>query len=117
VKRYDFKKAVALIEREKDQISEASLGMYEDWFWSAETVFEKGEFCKELNDDTVIGGIQGSSWATPSIRIEYTDGREECIPCYTGESTTYQPPYPNLGVLSGPVQANMPALNFKKEAN
>lgn len=116
MKKYDFEKVKAIINQEAHNIKEASVGMYEDWFWTAETIFENGGFTRELNENTEIGGIKGSSWATPSLRVEYNDGREECIPCYTGSSTAYQPPFPNLGVLSGPVQDNMPALKFDKES-
>jgi len=30
-------------------------------------IFEDGEFKTELNESTCIGGIQGSSWATPTL--------------------------------------------------
>ena len=115
MKNYDFERAKYLIESQKDNISEASTGMYEDWFWTAETVFADGEWKRELDEETEIGGIKGSSWATPSLRISYKDGNEECIPCYTGNSTRNQPLCPNLGVLSGPVQDAMPRLTFDKE--
>lgn len=109
-KQYDFEKAQLTIEQRKSEIKTASLGMYEDWWWTAETVFEDGEYKRVLDGE--IGGINGSSWATPTLRLELVDGSEECIPCYKGESTQYQPPFPNLGVLSEPVQNRMPPLKF-----
>jgi hypothetical protein len=48
MKNYDFNKAKRLIEERKESIQSASLGMHEDWFWTAETVFENGVFKKEL---------------------------------------------------------------------
>lgn len=116
MKSYDFEKAKRIVEERKDRISKASLGMYEDWFWTAETIFEEGEWKKDLDQTKTIGGIDGSRWATPGLRIYYKDGEEETfIPCYIGKSTSHQPPFPNLGVLSGPVQANMPPINFKED--
>lgn len=112
MKKYDFEKARLIIESRKEEIKVASLGMYEDWFWTAETVFEDGNLKHEMSGE--IGGITGSNWATPTLMLELKDGTEECIPCYQGESTSNQPPYPNLGVLSGPAQDNMPPLSFKE---
>lgn len=87
MKHYDFKKAKRFIDEHKDEIKEASLGMHEDWFWTAETVFENGEYTTNLDaDDLLIGGIKSSYWATPVLQIEYLDGRTEVYNCFTGES-------------------------------
>lgn len=116
MKTYDYEKAVKLINENKDSIESASLGMHEDWFWTAETVFENGLFTKDLNEGTVIGGINGSSWATPTLQLFYPDGSDKMIACYLSDITidpveqvttaaTMQAFL--LGVLSGPVQDNI----------
>lgn len=45
---YDYKKAKALIEAHQHEITSASLGVAEDWFWTATTVWENGEWKHEL---------------------------------------------------------------------
>lgn len=85
MKYYDFEKIKQFIEQHKNIIETASLGFNEDWFWTAETVFENGEFSKQLNEETKIAGINGSMWATPTMEIVYTDGTEEKIECSKGE--------------------------------
>lgn len=110
MKIYDYEKAKEIINHRKDEIERASLGMYEDWFWTAETVFEDGKFTKKLTEETVIGGINGSCWATPALRLELKNGEDECIGCYTGESDCERNPDFSYGCLSGPVQDNMPEL-------
>lgn len=50
MKTYDFNKAHAFIEQHKASIVSASLGMNEDWFWTAGTVFEDGEYKMDLLD-------------------------------------------------------------------
>lgn len=113
MKKYDYEKAKKIITSRKVDIIKASLGMYEDWFWTAVTVFEDGEFSMDLSTDGKIAGIDGSYWATPTLRLDLKDGSDECIPCYTGESTQHQPSSMfMLSVLSGPVQDSMPPLTF-----
>ena len=45
---YDYKKAKALIETHQHELYSAVLGMAEDWFWTAKTVWEAGEWKHEL---------------------------------------------------------------------
>ena len=83
MKYYDYKKAKKIVEEEKNEIQEAVLGMEEDWFWTAETIFENGEYKKDLDDQCLcLGGINGSSWATPTLEILYKDDRYKKIVCY-----------------------------------
>ncbi|MEK5175124.1 hypothetical protein NST63_18155 [Heyndrickxia sp. FSL W8-0496] len=111
MKKYDFKKAIRLIEENKSNLIEASMGMHEDWFWTADTIFENGKFVKDLDDETSIAGINSSSWATPTIQLIFSDESEKMIPCYEGESTGSNPGIGLLGVLSGPVQENITPLS------
>ena len=102
---YDFISIKEFIEKHKEHIAEVSLGMHEDWFWTAETVFQDGDYTKELNENTTIGGISGSNWATPVMEITYKDGSEERKECYTGKAGGQPPAFFALGCLSSPVQA------------
>lgn len=87
MKNYDFEKAKRFIDEHKDEILNASLGMDEDWFWTAETIFEDGEYTVDLLEDgLVILGIEGSYWATPTLEVNYKDGRSVKYDCFNGES-------------------------------
>lgn len=117
MKYYDYKKAKSLIEENKDNLSTASLGMHEDWFWTADTVWMDGEYKVELIEGLEIDGIDGSKWATPALQLEYKDGSEKMIPCFKGESDV---PFGEAvergieaasGVISSEVQANITPLS------
>ena len=109
MKKYNYSRAMEIINAEKD-LTQAEMGMHEDWFWTAETVWESGTYTKELHTAPEIGGISGSGWATPAIKLTYADGTERMLPCYTGESTQEKPVGFVLGVLSSPVQDELPPL-------
>jgi len=83
MKTYNFKKAKTLIENTPN-IRSASIGMYEDWGWTAETVYNDGEFTTELSSDTEIRGINGSVWATPTLQICLKDGTVKMIEISAG---------------------------------
>lgn len=105
MKNYDYAKAKRFIEAHKSEIKCASMGMDEDWFWTAETVFEDGEYRQNLDDTELeLGGINGSSWATPILEVEYKDGTIEKYNCYVGDSDNDCPDSFMLGCLSSPVQ-------------
>ncbi|UFT98126.1 hypothetical protein KO561_13030 [Radiobacillus kanasensis] len=118
MKLYDFEKAKQIIGEKSDAIVSASLGMQEDWFWTAEEVFNKEDgFLIDLDEVTKIAGIDGSDWATPVIRLYFKGDTEKVFNCYTGGNTG------NIGMsalctsgpLSRPVQANIPeAEEYKK---
>ena len=111
MKNYNFNKAKQLIAENSEILESSSLGMHEDWFWTAETVWEDGNYKTELNDETTIGGISGSSWATPTIQLLFKDGTEKMIECSKGETDNDKPSFLQLGVLSQPVQDNIIPLS------
>ena len=51
MKTYDFLKAKQLISENAENLVSASLGMHEDWAWTAETIWENGEFKHELPEN------------------------------------------------------------------
>ena len=91
--KYDYKKAKLFIEQNKENIKEAYLGMHEDWWWTAQTIFEDGEYKVNLDDkDLKIGGIDGSYWATPVLAVEYKDGTTKTYHCHdNGEQRDISP--------------------------
>jgi len=83
MKTYDFKQAKNLIKlAKKDGLIEASLGMAEDWFWTADTVWKDGKYVKKLNEETLIGGIKRSNWATPVLGLEFKNGTIMKLNCF-----------------------------------
>lgn len=138
MKNYDFKKAKSIIAEHSTDIESASLGMHEDWFWTAETIWEGGKFKRELPEDAesiftqyaerrksgmslldeesrqydniLIAGIYCSYWATPTLQLTFKDGSDKMIPCFTGDSDGEQPAG-LLGCMSARVQANIAPLS------
>lgn len=105
MRTYDYKLAKRFIQMHADKIACASLGMHEDWFWTAETVFQGGRFTVNLDDeDLKIAGINASSWATPMLECEMKDGTEVRKECHTGEADEQKPEWFALGCMSEPVQ-------------
>jgi hypothetical protein len=83
MKNYDFKQAKDFIKlAKKDGLIEATLGMKEDWYWTADTVWIDGKYVKKLNKETKIGGIQSSNWATPMLELTYKNGTIMQLNCF-----------------------------------
>ena len=63
-KLYDFKKAKELIDIEVDNadVDKVFLGTLSDYYWTAETVWEKGKYIIDLGKVKTIAGIPGSDW-------------------------------------------------------
>lgn len=59
------------VKLNKDSILKVMAGLAEDWFYTSDTVYEKGKFleCPDV--------FSSSHWATPSILVIYNDGKEE----------------------------------------
>jgi hypothetical protein len=51
MKTYDYKRTREIIEQYKEDLVDASLGMHEDWFWTATVVWEGGEYKHALPDN------------------------------------------------------------------
>ena len=116
MKHYDFKKAKELIAKNITDLESASLGMYEDWCWTAETIWNNGEYTEKFlqaieNDNCHIAGINGSSWATPTLELIFKNGDEKMIECHDNGESTDKPSYFQLGVLSQPIQDNIVPLS------
>lgn len=78
MKYYDFEEVRTIIEHEKLKgLLCAQLGMREDWFWTGTTVWdEELGYDEEIFQAEEVGGINGSSWATPILRLTY-EGRDD----------------------------------------
>lgn len=105
MRKYDFKKAKTLILACEDRIEVATMGMHEDWWWTATQVFCDGSFLVDLDDDELkISGISGSAWATPVLEITLKDGTTTLSNCFVGEADMEKPEWFKLGPLSEPIQ-------------
>ncbi len=105
---YDFKQAKKLIQLNSDKLIEASLGIKEDWFWTANTVYEEGKFVVDLDAIKEIAGITGSCWGTPTLQLRLK-GEEatKMIDISLGTSDISKRPIEFnsiLGVLAAPCQ-------------
>lgn len=117
MRTYDFLKAKQLISENAENLVSASLGMHEDWAWTAETIWENGNYKSDFPTDEAalekheIAGINGSTWATPTIELIFKDGEERMHACYKGESSGTRSPFFQLGVLSQPIQDNITPIS------
>lgn len=106
MKFYNYELAKTIIQTfiDLDVLDSATLGLHEDWFWTAGTIFEEGKWVMELCSnkdleyayehrespfekvhpllDKLIGGLGGSIWATPVLLINFTDGTDKTFECY-----------------------------------
>ena len=83
MKYYDYERAKSIIkENKKNGLVEASLGMKEDWYWTGETIWANNKYITKLKENTEIGGIKGSSWATPVLELFYSDETKIILNCY-----------------------------------
>ena len=112
---YDYKEIKKFIQKHSDYIESVSLGMAEDWFWTAEEVYSGGVFKVNLDEEPEIAGIKGSQWATPSMMVEFKDGEERMIDCFVGSNPSgVKPDWLELGCLSQPCQHFIDSIRVKK---
>lgn len=118
--KYDYQLAKAIIEKEKENISSADLGMHEDWGWTAQEVYNSTDgFTKDLDDeDLSIAGINGSTWATPVLQLYYKDDTEKTFKCYEGAVTPenkshIQNMLTSGGPISGPINEARKSINLE----
>lgn len=94
MKKYDTAFIKKYIKEREDKIEFVVCGMKEDWNWTAETVFQDGDFEREYDWDSksiVVAGIPGSTWATPIMEVTFKDGRTEIVPCYFDDGNIASP--------------------------
>ena len=110
--KYDFKSAKRYIQMHSDLISSATMGMHEDWFWTAQTIYEDDKFSVNLDEkNLMIAGLIGSVWATPMLEIEFKDGTSVKKDCFIGAVGGQKPEWFKLGCLSQPVQDAREVVN------
>jgi hypothetical protein len=78
-RQVDWNKVKEFIEENKENLISVSAGLAEDWGWTSGEVWnnEKGYIPRE---DTYVYAC--SSWATPSIEVEYKDGEIDMFECW-----------------------------------
>lgn len=86
MKVFDNALIVSAIDKHKENIFSADIGMSEDWYWTAEPIFKDGQYTQDLTKQTAMsGGINGSYWATPIIRIETKDNQTIDYPVFSSD--------------------------------
>lgn len=77
----DRLKARKIIKKEienNESLEKADLVLSGDEFWNTETIWQNGNFYNQKDFKCYFG----SSWATPTLVIYYTDGKQKRVPCY-----------------------------------
>lgn len=90
MKKYDYNKIKKFIEKNKQNIKSVNLGMYEDWSWTSDCIYENGEFIIGLSENTKIAGINASTFATPAMEVEFQDGTSSIYNAYIDDEKENQ---------------------------
>ena len=91
MKKYSTKIIKAYIEMNKDQIERVYCGIREDWHWTAEFVYDLGEYSSnyDWNDKHIeVAGITGISWGTPVMKVILKNGDMQIVDCYEDDGTS-----------------------------
>jgi len=96
MKTYDFDLVKRIIEelyKTDDPVNSAMLGMHEDWFWTAETIYEDGKWLKEfpINKDAdkrylEFEGKERSYTSIEEHREAFDTVKDTCIAGLRGSS-------------------------------
>lgn len=111
MKRYSTKKISKIIKYyRKRGLIEASIGMVEDWFWTASTIYKddniKKDYLKDLHP-------LYSTWATPIIELRFNN-RTILMECYRGQSKDIKPEWFNTnGCMAKPVQEHINSIEIQ----
>ncbi len=83
MKYYDPEFIKHYIDENKERIKSVDVGMREDWYWTAKTIFADGKYKKKLNQKRIkLGGVDGSYWATPVMLVVFKDGSTSIVECF-----------------------------------
>ena len=85
MKNYSTSIIKKYIEENKEKIKSVECGMEEDWSWTCGTVYADGKYNAKYDweKETIeIAGIEGSTWATPIMKVNFYDGNVDYIECY-----------------------------------
>jgi hypothetical protein len=86
MKSYDFDKAQRTIYNLQPLgLKQAVFGMEEDWHLTADTIWTKEDDFHLNFTVKEIMGISSSDWATPTLRLIFTNNIIQDIPCYKEE--------------------------------
>ena len=96
MKHYNPKFIREYIQCHASELETVSIGMEEDWSWTAETIFEDGVLSPRFDwdkDRIPVAGITGSTWATPVMAVLFVDGHEERVECWTDDYAIANPSF------------------------
>lgn len=86
MKKYDFNLAVSLVRQNMENLSEATLGIHEDWAWTAHPIWDTDDGFLINSKTKKVMGIDGSNWGTPVLELRFKDSTIQIIECFYGES-------------------------------
>lgn len=93
MRKFDYKKIEKIIAENKDGLKEASIGMFEDFFWTAEIIWENGKYIEDIYS---FSHLQESYWATPVILLRFKDKEPRVAEAFIGEK---EGEYKNLDIF------------------
>ena len=86
MKYYSTEKIRDFVAKSEKPIKSISVGMKEDWEWTDVEIYRKGKFIADIKGKRIkVAGIEGSTWATPVMRVEYVGGSYEIVECYVDD--------------------------------
>lgn len=79
---FDWERCAKFIKENKEHISSIAAGLTEDWGYTGGLIYHDGDIVLEENTYVWLS----STWATPTMVIQYKDGTEEEMSCYIMEN-------------------------------
>ena len=96
MKYYSTKIINDFIQQNAEKIRCIYVGMDEDWEPTAVMIYKNGEVLKKncdkwRSDHLCIRGINGSVWATPTMKVDYKNGEVDRVPCFEDDGELVDP--------------------------
>lgn len=96
MKYYSTKIINDFIQKNHEKIRCIYIGMHEDWEPTAVMIYKDGEVLKKncdkwSSDHLRIRGINGSAWATPTMKVFYKNGDVERVECFEDDGEVADP--------------------------
>ena len=110
MKKLSYKKVSKLLKYyRKRGLIEASVGLFEDWFWTAGTIFAGYKIKRDYNKNAYTSSV----WATPVLMLEFKNGKTLIFECSKGKSKPLENPFIGaMGTLSKPMQERLEGIGI-----
>jgi len=79
---FDWERCAKFIKENKEHISSIAAGLTEDWGYTGGLIYNNEDIVSEENTYVWLS----STWATPTMVIQYKNGTEDEMSCYIMEN-------------------------------